>query len=152
MTKQQLVSLMTGLDTGGIIADYLDDYETTEGALEAWYDDLTTNYVDEDQQKIIALMEVADLDWSEAEQAIDDCDYYVYTDEQADEAFDLALEDYLDECILPELPESAQRYFDREAWKSDASCDGRGHTLAAYDGDELYTTILDTEYYIYRCN
>jgi len=152
MTKQQLVSIMTGLDTGGIIADYLEDYETTEEALEAWYQSLTTDDLDEDQQKIVALMEVADLDWDESEKAIDDCDYYVYTEEQADEAFEEAIDNYIDDCVLSEIPPHYRNYFNRDAFMKDCLMDGKGHTLATYDGEELYTTVLDTEYYIYRCN
>jgi len=151
MTKTQLLSIMTGLDTGGIIADYLEDYETTEEALEAWYQSLTTDELDENQQKIVALMEVANLDWDEAEQAIDDCDYYVYTEDEANDVWDEDLDNYIDECIMPDLPEVAQRYFDRESFIRDARYDGRS-VLARYDNIELETTVLDTEYYIYRIN
>ena len=57
-------------------------------------------------------------------------------EEEADTAWDESLDSYLDDCILPELPEEVQRYFDREAWKRDARMDGRGHCLNSYDGSE----------------
>jgi len=152
MNKTQLLSIMLGLDArASIIADYLEDYETTEEALEAWYQSLTTNELDEDQQKIVALMEVADLDWNEADMAIDEYDYYVYTEEQADEAFEEAIDNYIDDCVLSEIPPQYRNYFDRDVFMKDCLMDGRG-ILASYDNEEKYTTILDTKYYIYRCN
>lgn len=75
-------------------------------------------------------------------------EYYVYTDNEADQAWDESLENYIDECILPELPEAYQYYFDNELWKSDARYDGRGHSLSAYDGNENE----EGEYFIYRHN
>ena len=153
MTKTQLLSLMTGLDAGTtIVADYLEDYETTEEALEAWYQGLTTDELDEDQQKIIALMEVADLEWDESEKAIDDCDYYVYTEEEADKAFEEAIDNYIDECVLSEIPPQYRNYFDRDAFMKDCKMDGRGHSLSSYDGSEESIIVLNTEYFIYRCN
>ncbi len=87
-------------------------------------------------------------------QPTDDGEYLVLTDEEADEMWDEQLDSYLDECVLPELPETARRYFDRDAWKRDARHDGRGHSLSSYDGneDEVYDEEDDTTYYIYRTN
>lgn len=74
----------------------------------------------------------------------DDGEYLVVTDGEADTLWDEDLENYLDECILPEVPELSQRYFDREAWKKDARSDGRAHSLDRYDGDEESITV-DTD-------
>lgn len=79
-------------------------------------------------------------------------EYLVVTDEEANQLWDEDLENYIDECILPEIPEAYRLYFDNEAWKRDAQYDGRAHSLARYDGDEYSVTINDTEYYIYRTN
>jgi len=84
--------------------------------------------------------------WSET----DDGQYLVVTDEEADERWEEALENYIDECM--EIPESMERYFDREAWKSDAKMDGRAHSLASYDGDESHVEIDGVLFYIYRTN
>lgn len=43
-------------------------------------------------------------------------------------------------------------HFDDEAWKRDARMDGRGHSLATYDGHEHYETVDGDEFYIYRIN
>jgi predicted GTPase len=58
-------------------------------------------------------------------------EYLVLTDDEADAKWDEELENYIDECILSELPEKYQPYFDRESWKRDAKFDGRGHSLSS---------------------
>ena len=83
---------------------------------------------------------------------IGDQEYLVVTDGEADDLWDQSLDNYIDECILPELPEIAKNYFDVEKWKKGAKHDGRGHSLAGYDGEEHEAKIGDTTYYIYRQN
>jgi len=75
-------------------------------------------------------------------------EYAIGTDEECDDAWGENLEDYIDECILPELNERYHLYFNREKWKSDARYDGRGHALSGYDG---YENEVDGLYY-YRIN
>ena len=80
-------------------------------------------------------------------------EYLVLTDCEADAACDEALESYIDDCILPECPAAIAPYFDRDAWKRDALLsDGRGHTLASYDGDEAEVQLDGEWFYIYRVN
>ena len=79
-------------------------------------------------------------------------EYLILTDSEADDKWDNALEDYIDECIIPEIPEDYQIYFDREKWKRDARHDGRGHSIATYDGDEDEVEYNGETYYIYRMN
>lgn len=79
-------------------------------------------------------------------------EYLVVDDETADRLWDDALESYIDECILHELPERYRSYFDSEAWKKDARIDGRAHSLDRYDGNELCEHVGSTIYYIYRQN
>jgi len=73
-------------------------------------------------------------------------EYQVLTDDEADILWDEYLENYIDECL--EIPEHLEFYFDREAWKSDAKMDGRGHSLSGYDGCEHESG----EFFIYRTN
>lgn len=75
-------------------------------------------------------------------------DYLAGTDDEMDDAWDEELERYIDECM--EIPESMERYFDREAWKSDARYDGRGHALNRYDGGEEEIKVNGVYYYAYR--
>lgn len=77
-------------------------------------------------------------------------EYLVLTDEEADEKEDEQLDNYLEECIYPELPENLRYYFDDEAWKRDARMDGRGHMISTYDGAEYEEKVNNTWYYIYR--
>jgi len=80
-------------------------------------------------------------------------EYAVLDEDEADDAWDAALENYLAECVLIELPENLVQYFDTEKWKRDARYDGRGHSLSSYDGVEHEVRTEDGEYfYIYRTN
>lgn len=76
-------------------------------------------------------------------------DYMVFTDREAEEAWDESIDNYIDECILPELPSRYQGYFDRKKFYRDAAMDGRGHSLSTYDGIEIE---LECDYYAYRVN
>lgn len=76
-------------------------------------------------------------------------EYLVLDDDEANAAWEDSLDSYIDDCILPELPEIAQRYFDCDAFKRDARHDGRGHSLSGYDGVELE---LNGDFYGYRVN
>lgn len=76
--------------------------------------------------------------------------YRVLSDDEADQEWDQALESYLDDCLLCELPDIAKQYFDREAWKRDARFDGRAHCLARYDGNEYEAQVDGEWFYIYR--
>ena len=112
----------------------------------------TTDY------KRIALMQHLSCAYDEVEHSHGNeyeaafCDYLVLTDSEADAAFEEALDSVLDDVILPDLDEALQCYFDRDAWKRDASYDGRGHHLSPYDGCEEEVTINGVDYYIYRTN
>lgn len=79
-------------------------------------------------------------------------EYHVLTDSEADDKEDEELDDYLEQCVYPELPENLRSYFDDEAWKEDARMDGRGHIISRYDGYEHEETVNGTTYYIYRQN
>jgi len=83
---------------------------------------------------------------------VDGSEYRVLTDDEADRANDESIENYIDECILPELPEQYRHYFDDEAFKRDARMDGRGHNLNYYDGTEYEVKINDEWYFIYQTN
>ena len=79
-------------------------------------------------------------------------EYLVVTDDEADELWEQDLDAYLEECVYPGIPGHLRFYFDDEAWKSDAKFDGRGYSLAKYDGNEYSETVDGTEFYIYRVN
>lgn len=78
-----------------------------------------------------------------------DGEYLVVTDDEADELWDESLDNYIDECILHELPEQYRDFFDSEKWKDYAKSDGREHSLARYDGDENTVQITLDEFIEY---
>lgn len=82
----------------------------------------------------------------------DNEEYLVVTDDEADDLWDEDLNNYLEECIYPELPENIRNYFDEEKWKNDARYDGRAHSLSRYDGNEDTEEVEGEIYYIYRQN
>lgn len=78
-------------------------------------------------------------------------DYLVCTDEEADEEARESMENYIDECVLHEIPEQYHWYFDTEKFCEDAiNADGRGHILNRYDGEEGEAEHDGATYYIYR--
>ena len=110
--------------------------------------------------KVLALAAQLEVDPSDIEENRDvfTCseapgEYAVMTEDERETAADQYLENYIDECLLPEMPETARYYFDHEEWKRDAiMSDGYGHTLASYDGHEHEQQIDGVWYFIYRTN
>jgi hypothetical protein len=78
---------------------------------------------------------------------VEGAEYRVLNDDEKEEAWDEALENYLDEgCV-----EGADSpYFNREAWKKDARMDGVGHCLACYDGCENEYHTGNEWWYLFR--
>ena len=79
-------------------------------------------------------------------------EYLVCDDDEANDEWDNNLENYIEECVLDEIPEAYRSYFDNEAFKRDCEIDGRGHSLSSYDGNEIEYTLADETYYFYRTN
>ena len=80
-------------------------------------------------------------------------EYEVLTDSEADDRMEEELDNYIEECIYPQIQdETLRNYFDEEAWKSDARMDGRGHIISRYDGCENEEKVNGTWYYIFRQN
>lgn len=58
---------------------------------------------------------------------MDENDYNEYIDEMID--------NYIDDCILPDIPEDYRCYFDTEKFMNDVSCGGERDSFAnSYDG------------------
>lgn len=114
------------------------------------------NEYDEKVQALaIHLQDTSDEGLDFAKLQIEDGDYDVLTDEEADDKWDEELDNYIDECIMPEFDRHLPNmycYFDDEAWKRDARYDGRGHSLSRYDGEENEEEVDGVIYYIYRQN
>jgi hypothetical protein len=131
-----------------------------QGDQEDFEDQFTRCYNDYDNDFSSFLTDVAEELGDEITEASYDENYFSYgnreylvvDDAEADRLWDVSLDNYIDECILPEVPEFVRYYFDEKSWKSDARIDGRGHSLSHYDGCEHDVSIDDDTYYIYRTN
>lgn len=116
--------------------------------------------MEEYDSKVRAPVEFLDVDPEDIEEDYGETyslgrqQYLVLTDDEADDMWDEEIERYIDDCILPELPEQYQSYFNRESFREAAQMDGRGHILASYDGDEHETEDPETgeDLFIYRVN
>ena len=84
-------------------------------------------------------------------------EYLVYTDEEADSAAYDSVYSIWEDCYLTEDIQNSLgflvNYIDlKKATLDSIKIDGRGHTLASYDGEECEEYINSTIYYIYRVN
>lgn len=80
-------------------------------------------------------------------------EYYVLDSSEREETALACLGSYLEDCILSQIPESLQTYFDGDAWKQDAlDTDGYGHTISTYDDEEHEVCVEGCMYYVYRIN
>lgn len=156
MTTEQIISIIANLDLYAYFVDNLDtgdDTITYSTALQDFYTDtVLSDYEDTDEERIFALMEHTEDSFDTCSTYFNNDDWLVLTDDEADDKWDEHLDNYLEECVLPELPETMSMHFDKESWMSDAKVDGRGHSLSSYDGEEHSETVNDTEYYLYRVN
>ena len=107
---------------------------------------------DDLEDKYLALMIYQDIYYSEAVDLIDSEDYWVLTDEEADEKAELEAQYYLDDA-LSLIPFHLQQYFNDSEYISDYISDGRGYLLDTYNGSENSITLdNDSVFYIYRRN
>lgn len=118
----------------------------------------TTNN-QEFSEQILALAKYLSVDPTDIEEEYRDTysingeEYRVLTDDEAEQAYEDWLDNYLEEVIYPEIPDSYIYYFDNGKWKRDARINGsRGEALNSYDGGENIENVEGTVYYIYRTN
>lgn len=110
-------------------------------------------YIDDEENQPVFYKWLDDKELEiEVEDYDENGDWLVCTDSEADEKWEESLDNYLEECIYPELQGNLKNYFDDEKWKRDAKYDGRGHLLAGYDGHECEQEVNGTTYYLYRQN
>lgn len=104
------------------------------------------------EDKYLALTIYQGIYYSEAVNLIDSEDYWVLTDEEADEKAELEAQ-YLLENALSEVPSHLHKYFDEDKYINDCTYDGRGQLLSTYTGSEDSITLDNgSVFYIYRRN
>ena len=91
---------------------------------------------------------------------LDDEEYLVLTDEEADKVERERVESVIDDCYLAEFEYEERKsgnsnpllqYLDKDKWIDDW-CGNRGENISSYNGQELESKYNGTTYYIYRTN
>ncbi len=122
---------------------------TEEGTIYDFYKEHIRPDLDD---RILALTIEKDIYYEEAETLIDDEDYWVLTDEEADEKAELEGQ-YLLEDALSQIPNHLHQYFDDDQYIKDQVSQDRGNMLNTYNGSEDSITLDNgSVYYIYRRN
>ena len=104
------------------------------------------------EDQYLALTINNDIYYSEAVDLIDSEEYWVLTDDEADEKAELEANYRAEEAQL-EIPSHLQQYFDIDKYIDDYISDGRGYLLDIYNGSEDSITLdNDSVFYIYRRN
>ena len=105
---------------------------------------------DDLEDRYLALTINKDIYYSEAVDLVDSEDYWVLTDDEADEKAELEAHYYLEDA-LSQVPDHLHKYFDADEYISDYISDGRGYLLDTYNGYEDSITLDNgSVFYIYR--
>ena len=122
---------------------------TEDGTIFDFYAEFIRNDLEDNY---LALAIYNDIYYSEAVDLIDSEDYWVLTDEEADERAELEAQYYLEDA-LSQIPAYLHRYFDDDKYRNDCISDDRGHLLNTYNGSEDSITLDNgSVFYIYRRN
>ena len=113
--------------------------------------DFYTEFIRDDlEDRYLALAINNDIYYSEAVYLIDSEEYWVLTDEEADEKAELEAH-YRAEEAQQEIPNHLQQYFDIDKYIDDYISDGRWYLLDIYNGSEDSITLDNgSVFYIYR--
>lgn len=104
---------------------------------------------DDLEDQYLALTIYNDIYYSEAVDLVDSKEYWVLTDDEADEKAELEAQ-YLLENALSEVPNYLHRFFDDDKYISEQIQD-RGYLLNHYNGSEDSITLDNgSVFYIYR--
>lgn len=79
-------------------------------------------------------------------------EYVVVQETLMDVLFREYMEEYIDECVIGDIPESLRGYFDYEAYIDDWENDDGYSVMASYDGYIDDIDILGDQYYVFRIN
>ena len=75
------------------------------------------------------------LNDTDFEMDIDGATYRFIHDSEIENAFKEYMESYIDDCVLPEIPEYLQAYFDSESFISDTRINDGYSIFASYNGN-----------------
>ena len=121
---------------------------TEDGTIYDFYEEHIRPDLDD---RVLALTIEQGIYYSEAVDLIDSEEYWVLTDDEADEKAELEAQYFL-ENALSEVPNYLHRYFDDDKYISEQIQD-RGYLLNLYNGSEDSITLDNgSVFYIYRRN
>ena len=147
MTERQILQYIESNDN--INTQWFIYQGTEDGTIFDFYLEYIRPNLDD---RALALTINEDIYYEEAVDLVADEEYFVLTDDEADEraeqwAWELA------EDATSQIPEHLERYFNQELYVSDYLQDGRGLILNSYNGSEDSITLDNgSVYYIYRRN
>lgn len=122
---------------------------TEDGTIFNFYAEFIRNNLDD---RYLALTIYNDVYYSEAVDLIDSEEYWVLTDDEADEKAELEAQ-YLLEDALSQVPAHLHRYFDEDQYLKNQVSSDRGWILNTYNGYEDSITLDNgSVFYIYRRN
>ena len=122
---------------------------TEDGTIFDFYAEFIRNDLDD---QYLALAIYNDIYYFEAVDLIDSEEYWVLTDDEANEKAELEAH-YRAEEAQQEIPNHLQQYFDIDKYISDYIADNRGVLLDIYNGSEDSITLDNgSVFYIYRRN
>ena len=122
---------------------------TEDGTIFDFYAEFIRNDLED---RYLALAINNDIYYSEAVDLVDSEEYWVLTDDEADEKAEQEAH-YKAEEAQQEIPNHLQQYFDIDKHIDDYISDGRGYLLDTYNGSEDSITLDNgSVFYIYRRN
>lgn len=122
---------------------------TEDGTIFDFYAEFIRNNLDD---RYLALTIYNDVYYSEAVDLIDSEEYWVLTDDEADEKAELEAQ-YLLEDALSQVPDHLHRYFDKDQYLKDQVSSDRGCILnTGYGYEDSITLDNGSVFYIYRRN
>ena len=147
MNESQILNYLE--DDDKLSHDWFIYQGTEDGTIFDFYAEFIRNDLDD---RYLALAIYKDIYYSEAVDLIDSEEYWVLTDDEADEK----AEQYAHESAegaQQEIPHHRQQYFDMDKYISDYISNDRGHLLDTYNGSEDSITLDNgSVLYIYRRN
>ena len=155
MKTEYILGIAEALDLKSEVFDFIqehvmcyDNIKSIGILVEDWYEQQGFY---EHGEKVIALMQHLDESYADCNEYVVTGRWKVLTDSEAEEAWNTTTDDYIEECILPEMPDRHHQYYDSEKFKRDARIDGRG-VLAPEDGCEYEEYVGGTYYFLYQQN
>lgn len=111
-----------------------------EGDTDVWLDDLTTHTGGFNTADLIDVGYGSGEEWG------------VISSDNIDAAYRAYCEGYIDDCVLPEIPESYRRYFDTDLYIADMEKGEGWGAMSSYDGNYDEVTIGGKTWYLFRVN